>query len=114
MATISIAHKGISYESVSLTLNDGTIYEFKTGDFMKDWYQAKKKFLEFHKQERGLENSPSVDEFIHSGAPYDYAYATYVDDVPTLLYEWDGRGWMVFVNKGTKPTWEEYKQHCKS
>ena len=118
MAVIGIEYNGgtdkpIEYKQVYLTLGDETKFEFKSGDFVKDWYEAKKKFLEFHKTENGLTLSPSVDQFIEDGAEYSVGFITIANGTPEFSYE-AVRGWPMFVKKGTKPNWKEYKEYCKS
>lgn len=109
----------IDYHNVYLYLTSDEEYIFDTGDFLKDWFNAKKKFLEFHERELRLAQSSSVDHFIMDGAPYDSAYLVFKDENDEkgeLSYDekdYD-KGWEMFVQKGTTPTWEELKQYCKS
>jgi len=102
----------IVYENVYLYLRTGKEILF-SGNFVKDWYNAKKKFMEVSDKEGYLSASSSVDQFIMDGAPYDSAYLIFKDDIPELVYEYDEKGWEMFVEKGTKPTWEELKKLCK-
>ena len=44
------------------------------------------------------------------GANFDSAWFVWDNDNPRLVYEYDERGWEMFVPKGTKPTWEELKE----
>lgn len=108
----------IDYHSVYLYLSSDEEYIFDTGDFTKDWFNAKKKFLDVHERELRLAKSSSVDHFIMDGAPYDSAYLIINDenDVGELSYNQNDfdKGWEMFVHKGTTPTWEELKQSCKS
>jgi hypothetical protein len=103
----------VDYKNVYLHFCGGDKeFVFDSGNFIKDWYDAKKKFLEFHEDEVS-----SVDHFIMDGAPYDSAYLVFKndeDDMGELTYEYNDKGWEMFVPKGTKPTWEELKQMCKT
>lgn len=106
----------IEYKHVYLYFCSDKEHIFDSGDFVKDWYNAKKKFLEFIDDEVRLAGSSSVDQFIMDGAPYDSAYLVFKDnnDIGEFVYEFDEQGWEMFVPKGTTPTWEEYKEMCKS
>jgi hypothetical protein len=112
----SIPRTPVEYKEVYLHLcgNDKE-WIFDSGNFVKDWFEAKKKFLEFHKEEVSLGASSSVDHFIMDGAPYDSAYLVFKDDgdIGELTYEYDEKGWEMFVEKGTRPTWDELKKYCK-
>ena len=105
----------IDYKTVYLHLSNDKEILFESGNFVKDWFHAKKKFLEVHEEEMHLSASSSVDHFIMDGAPYDSAYLVFKDegDVGELTYEYDDKGWEMFVEKGTKPTWDELKKYCK-
>lgn len=122
MAVISIKYTGkdidIKYESVIITRRTGEEYIFNSGDFVKDWFSAKKKYINIAYDELYLLQSSSVDNFIMDGAKYDSAWLMYGPDgeTPHLVYqseEADG-GWEIFVNPGTTPTWEEHKKQCKN
>lgn len=105
----------VIYKNVYLHLSSDKELIFETGNFVKDWFFAKKKFLEVHEEEVHLSASSSVDHFIMDGAPYDSAYLVFKDgnDLGELVYDYDEKGWEMFVEKGTKPTWEELKKYCK-
>jgi len=111
----SIPRTPIEYKQVYLHLCSDKEFLFESGNFVKDWFNAKKKFLEVHEEEMHLSASSSVDHFIMDGAPYDSAYLVFKDggDVGELTYEYDDKGWEMFVDKGTTPTWEELKKLCK-
>lgn len=104
----------INYKSVYLHLRTGELI-FNSGNFPKDWYEAKKKFLEVYEEEVTLSGSSSVDHFIMDGAPYESAYIIFNDEgsVGELIYEHREDGWEMFVDKGTRPTWEELKESFK-
>jgi hypothetical protein len=108
----------VDYKNVYLHFCGGDKeFVFESGNFVKDWFEAKKKFLEFHEEEVSLGSSSSVDHFIMDGAPYDSAYLVFKndeDDTGELTYEFDDKGWEMFVPKGTKPTWKELKEMCKT
>lgn len=109
----SLPRTPIIYESVYLYLRTGKETLFKSGNFVKDWFNAKKKFMEVSDNEGYLSASSTVDQFIMDGAPYESAYLVFKDDNPELVYEYDEKGWEMFVEKGTRPTWEELKKLCK-
>ena len=112
----NLIEEPIDYKRVSLFFSDDKEFFFDSGDFIKDWYFAKKKFLEFVDNEYTLVQSSSVDHFIMDGAPYESAYLVFNDNDESkvhLEYEYNEKGWEMFVNKGTKPTWEELKKYCK-
>lgn len=118
------------YESVRLHTRNEDL-EFKSGNFVKDWYDAKKKYMEVMDEEPYLSASSDVNHFQGDGGKFDSAYLHIIDDKPVLRYcTWadDSRdmierlienreiyekGWEFFVPEGTKPTWEELKEMCK-
>lgn len=105
--------KGLGYKSVYLyTHNHGELV-FDTGDFVKDWYNAKKKYIDISDEEHHFLHSSSVNHFIMDGAEFDSAWLVVNDGTPNLKYEFNEEGWEMFVNKGTQPTWEELKQYVK-
>jgi len=139
MAVISISYTGgneideefneiekpINYESVSLSTHEGE-YVFSTGNFVKDWFDAKKKMtMNISDEDPFLSHSSSVDHFIMDGAKFDSAYLHIEEETPVLKYldrtdpKWfesqkdvyDGSEF--FVQEGTKPTWAELKEMCK-
>ena len=96
---------------------------FGSGNFIKDWFNAKKKYtLELQKTDPYLAGSSCVDHFFMDGANYDSAYLHIIDDKPVLKYidrtkpdrykSDDVNGSEFFVEEGTTPTWEELKQIC--
>jgi len=117
------------YESVYVHYNIGPKSEekiFKTGNFVKDWYEANRFYnLELSDTEH-CSHSSSADHFFMDGAKYDSGYLHMIDGVPVLKYldrnddNWIYTqrdiydGWEVFVEKGTTPTWEQYKEYVKS
>jgi hypothetical protein len=113
----------LKYESVSLRTNSGS-FVFDSGDFPKDWYQAKKKYQEV--MDTYFSHSSSVDHFITDGAKFDSAYLHIVDEKPVLKYidksdpnyiftQMDiyENGWEFFVPQNTQPTWEELREMCR-
>lgn len=114
----------IKYESVYLHTHDEK-HIFDSGDFIVDWYNANKKYYkEIIDVEPFLSHSSSVDHFIMDGAPYDSSYLhfengmcllKYVDDdIPLLLMNNIIEGSELFVEEGTKPTYEEYINKIKN
>ena len=93
--------------------------EFDSGDFVKDWYDGLKWFIQSELEEH-LCNSSSVDHFIMDGGHelYDSVYLKFKEDgTPWLDYAHDyilfgENGLELFVVKGTEPTWEELREIC--
>lgn len=97
--------------------------KFDSGDFVKDWFDLIKFYLE-NGGSGTLCYSSSVDHFIMDGAPFDSAYLHIEDDKAILKYidrtdeRWyitqkhidEGVG--LFVEEGTTPTWDELKSRC--
>jgi hypothetical protein len=121
----NLIERPIIYEGVTLRAS-GEDYEFNTGDFIKDWMSAKKKFVDLD-DEPHFSQSSSVDSFFMDGAEYDAAYLHVENGVPVLKYVdksdpnylWTQReiyedGWECFVPKGSKFTWEELKKYYHS
>jgi hypothetical protein len=114
----------IIYESVYLYTNKGE-FLFKNGNFIKDWFEATKKFYtELVEHEPFLSHSSSVDHFFMDGADYDSAYYIEEGESVKLVYlDKTDKNWVwsdvidngveFFVEKGTMPTWEEFKQIVK-
>ena len=116
----------VVYESVYLRTRDEN-FEFKSGDFVKDWFQAKMKYAkELQDKEPHLSGSSTCDHFHMDGAEYDSAYLHIEEGKGVLKYidrsdpnhiftqrEIYEDGWEMFVEPGTKPTWEELKEICK-
>jgi len=107
----------LNYKCVDFSLRNEegrTSKEFNSGDFVKDWYDGLKWFIQSESGEH-LCNSSSVDHFIMDGGSelYDSAYLKFREDgTPYLDYVWDGIGLELFVAKGTTPTWEELREIC--
>ena len=117
-----LIERPINYKSVYLHTSKKK-FNFKSGNFVKDWYDAKKYYIEkLQDKEPYLSGSSSVDHFIMDGAKFDSAYLHVEIDIPILKYvnrENDGwynnpdlNGWEFFVVEGTKPTWEELRELC--
>lgn len=115
----------INYESVRLSTSENE-YTFSTGNFVKDWFDAKKKMtLEIGDTYPFLASSSDVDHFIMDGAKFDSAYLhiegetpvlKYIDRTDPLWFETQKdvyEGSEFFVPEGTKPTWSELKEMCK-
>lgn len=114
----------VSYESVYLHTNEGE-FVFDSGNFVKDWFQAKMKYAKEFSDKEHLSGSSTCDHFIMDGAKYDSAYLHIADGNGTLKYvdhsdpnyiftqrEIYEEGWEMFVEPGTQPTWEELKKMC--
>ena len=113
------------YESVRLHTRKEK-FVFNSGNFVKDWYDAKKKYMEIMDEEPYLSASSSVNHFQWDGGKFDSAYLHNVDEKPVLKYVDESnpnylytqmdvyeKGWEFFVPEGTKPTWEELKEMCE-
>lgn len=115
MAFISVKYRGkntsLVYEGVVLTTRKDKEFLFNSGNFVKDWYEAKGKYIELASDELYLTQLSAVDHFIMDGANFDSAWLVWEGDAenPKLVYEFTEQGWEMFVPKGTQPTWEELK-----
>lgn len=112
------------YNFVSIEHNGGKEI-FDSGDFVKDWFMAKRFYMMNLNEKEHLSGSSSCDHFHMDGADFDSAYLHMEGDVPVLKYldktdpnwirtQWHivKDGWEFFVNPGTKPTWQELKDYC--
>lgn len=120
----------VLYESVYLHTSEKEMI-FNSGNFPKDWYDAKKAFVTAQDETPNdinyfhLSGSSTCDHFIMDGAKFDSAYLHMKGDNPVLKYcvlgedsDLENRsiyeeGWEFFVPEGTKPTWEELKESFK-
>lgn len=110
------------YESVYLHTVKGEIL-FNSGNFVKDWFDAKKKYLQEFSENEPLSGSSTCYHFIMDGAKFDSGYLHMDGETPVLKYidrtneKWYltniDEGWEMFVPEGTQPTWEELKEMCK-
>jgi len=116
----------LKYESVRLHTQKEK-FVFNSGNFVKDWYDAKKKYMEIMDEEPFLSASSDVHHFQGDGGKFDSAYLHIVDEKPVLKYvdrtdpnylftqrDIYENGWEFFVPENTQPTWEELKEMCKS
>ena len=139
MAVISVKYSGgVIYDDEDNPVGNDTVYksvkiftsqgylEFDSGDFVVDWYNAKKKYSDISVEEPFLAQSSSVDQFIWDSGRFDSAYLHMENDDGVLKYldfedpayhetqrEVYEDGWEFFVPAGTKPTWEELKNYVK-
>lgn len=121
--TDNIIDNDMVYESVSLFIKGNKTLIFNSSNFVKDWFDAKKKYVEIMHDEPFLSASSTCNHFQWDGGKFDSAYLHTIDDVPVLKYMDDSKlideqtdvynGWEFFVDEGTKPTWEELKEICK-
>lgn len=119
MALIGIIYddrNALSYEGVKIseTFTDKQ-YIFNSGDFPSDWFNAKKLYIcDIQHREMFLSGLSSCDHFFFDGADelYDSAWFTMDGETPKLVYEYNEKGWEMFVHKGTTPTWEELKKEA--
>lgn len=119
MAVISIQYKegnkkNLGYKSVSISYDSLKKKKvFKSGDFVKDWWDC----IKFNIQKIGTDEftsmSSSVNHFIMDGAPYDSAYLDVSRGKPKLSYVYDEDKIELFVPTGMKPTWEKLKKLCE-
>jgi len=110
------------YESVYLYTNKGE-FIFNSGNFIKDWFDAKKKYVQEFSKNEFLSASSTCDHFIMDGAKFDSAYLHMDGEIPILKYLDRTQqypfisdvttGIEMFVPEGTQPTWEELKEMCK-
>jgi hypothetical protein len=124
-----IGYNPIEYQSVYLSTENGK-FEFSSGNFIVDWYNAMKKcFNELN--EPYLSHSSTVNHFIMDGAKFDSTYLFFENDKPILKYVkegwadsiesmleakqiYDNGGIEMFVEDGTKPTFEEFKKYVEN
>lgn len=117
----------LKYESVYIHYEGGEKV-FDSGDFIKDWFDAKGFYARgLMDKEPYLSCSSTCNHFHMDGADFDSAYLHIVDDEPVLKYidmsdpnylftqrDVYEEGWEFFVKVGTQPTWEELKEQCKT
>jgi hypothetical protein len=118
----------LEYQSVYLSTQNEK-FEFNSGNFIVDWYNAIKKFYnELLDVEPHLSHSSSVNHFIMDGAPYSSAYGHW-DTGDKLILKYLDENWSdtvegmvkarkiyeggveLFVEDGTTPTFEELKEY---
>lgn len=103
--------KDLGYKHVSVYHGSDKHQYFKSGDFVKDWYDATKFVIyldgEFHHC-----NSSSVDHFIMDGAEFDSMYLGFDDEQGKTVLSTEYGGIELFVKKGTTPTWDELRELC--
>jgi hypothetical protein len=118
----------IEYQSVYLSASNEK-FEFNSGNFIVDWYNAIKKFYN-ELDEPHLSHSSTVDHFIMDGAPYSSAYGHW-DGGDIFVLKYMDKNWgdtvegmvkareiyeggvELFVEDGTTPTFEELKEYVK-
>lgn len=119
MAVISINYsegskkKDLGYKSVEIGYDNLKKRKiFKSGDFVKDWYDCVK-FVITKLGDSGehIMHSSTVDHFIMDGAKFDGAWLKTTDTTAELVYKYH-EGIEFFVKQGTKPTWLELRKLC--
>ena len=129
MNTIYIEHEEFSnkpmvgYEHLLIIFDQDNKHpkKFKSGDFVKDWYNALTYyFLRSKHGEQEVRCSSTVDNFFVDGASllFDRAWLIYDQEYKlTLVYteevDTDEFHIALYVPKGTKPTWEELTTYVK-
>jgi len=128
MAVIGINYNDggnpLGYESVFISCTDGKEFIFDSGDFVKDWYDAIKKFIT--EVGESLSHSSTCNHFQGDGGKFDSGYLHMIDDKPILKYlDTSEENWSLtqkdvyedgiefFVPEGTEPTWGELKEMCE-
>jgi len=109
-----------SYESVKVTYNfNKNSKAFYSGDFIKDWYDATKFKISLDKHDFQFENSPTVEQFISDGAPFEMVHLNFVHTLNGVfeylsLHPRDTwpKGSAFFIREGTTPTWGELREIC--
>lgn len=117
MAIISLnydeGHEDLNYKSIVVNYSNLTKTKiFDSGDFIIDWFNAVRfLILTLADDTERIMHSSSVDHFIMDGGCdlYDSAYLCYVNNEFELYYDNTKNGIEFFVPKGTKPTWNEFK-----
>ena len=117
MALIGIVYddrNATSYEGVKVSESyTDKDYLFNSGNFPVDWFNAKRFYLlNLQNREMFFSGLSSCDHFFMDGADklYDSAWLVMDGETPKLVYEYTYNGWEFFVNKGTRPTWQELKE----
>lgn len=120
MAVIGINYDGTNvntYESVYLYVSPQLELKFNSGNFVKDWFDAKTHWVQnFEETDPIFSQSSTVDHFFMDGGDsfYDSVYLKVNESgIAYLDYDFRLNGWEFFVPKGVKWTWEELKKHCK-
>jgi len=127
---------GINYNDGGNPLNYKSVYIhhgfnkkkdriFDSGDFIRDWYDAMKYYIQNQEKFGYLSGSSSCNHFQMDGAKFDSAYLHIVDGNPVLKYvdtteeNWSflqrgvyEKGIEFFVGEGMKLTWEELREYC--
>lgn len=115
-----------TYESVGISMNDKgkngrEEVEFKSGNFVKDWYDCIKYIIHNVVGDEPVLHSSSVDHFIMDGANFDTLWLAQIKKDVWDLLKYDelssdsvDRAIEFFIEKGTNPTWEELKEICKN
>jgi hypothetical protein len=108
----------LNYEGVEMRYDENNERKcklFNTNNFIKDWFDAMKWFIQGDFDDL-LMDSSTVNHFIMDGGSelYDSAYLGFDEDKNAYLYyDWDDRGMELFVPKGERLTWEELKLLCE-
>ena len=100
------------YQSVDISYSDHKKKFFKSGDFVKDWYDhVRFIIMELSQSGEYFMNSSTVDHFIMDGAPYISAYMIFDNNKCELKYgnQYFDKGIELFVHKGTRPSWRTIK-----
>ncbi|MFA5067644.1 MAG: hypothetical protein WC466_06350 [Candidatus Izemoplasmatales bacterium] len=112
------------YKSITLSFSKNK-KNFCVGNFIKDWFDCMKFVIQ--KQMSPICFSSSVDHFVSDSKLFDSAYLHLENNnKPTLMYiDKTDPSWIenqkhifenhieFFVNKNTKPTWDQLKIYCK-
>ena len=111
-----------TYKLVGISMNDKgkdgrTEIEFKSGDFVKDWYDCTKHIIENVVDTEPVLHSSSVDHFIMDGAKFDSLWLVNTEKEKWDLVKYkdipDGKqGVEFFVEEGTTPNWKELRKIC--
>jgi hypothetical protein len=123
MAVISINYdeeNPETYESVEVLYNSGKKL-FKSGNFIRDWYNLNKWINEEIEGELANDlhfaHSSTVDHFIMDGANVISRYLKInKDGLPYLTKEYDymDEGTEFFIPSGEDWTWEQLKEYVKN
>lgn len=113
------------YVEVSGSFDKRKRRKFKSGNFVKDWFDSRKYIIEKLFDDSFHVHSSSLDNFIMDTKKYDSAYLHMIKDKPILKYfDRTKKDWFItqrdieegiefFVNDGEQPTWEELKKYVK-
>ena len=105
----------IVYNGISLEINPLKIKTWNSGDFVKDWYMLNEYiYIKTELCKLPISTSSSLDHFIMDTDKYSSKWFTIVGDGFTFTKDYNKSGLEFFINKGTDPIWDEFKEYARS